>query len=204
MNFSKFFSNLQESPWYREFLNPVIDEIEENNGSLLDIGTGSGKLIQILYEEKNIECTGVDTNSEMLKEAKNKLKNTTITLLKIEANKKLPFKNNSFNYITICNVLFHLDKEGIDFLMKESQRILKDKGKIIVLTPTGSSGILKLTQKYFSFKNLGIYIWYFATKKRSKTWKNNHYLKQYTAQNIITYQTQTPMNGFAQLELLNP
>lgn len=52
MKFSKFFSNIQEKPWYRQFLNPVISEIEQE-GKLLDIGTGSGKLLQILATEKN-------------------------------------------------------------------------------------------------------------------------------------------------------
>ena len=51
MKFSKFFSNLQEAPWYRQFLNPVIDEINDNS-KLLDIGTGSGKMMEILISEK--------------------------------------------------------------------------------------------------------------------------------------------------------
>jgi hypothetical protein len=41
MSFSTFFSTLQEAPWYRSFINPVIDEIN-TSGKLLDIGTGSG------------------------------------------------------------------------------------------------------------------------------------------------------------------
>ncbi len=69
MKFSKFFSNIQEAPWYRSFLNPVINEIGVE-GKVLDIGTGSGKLIQILSTENALDCTGVDTNSEMLDEAK--------------------------------------------------------------------------------------------------------------------------------------
>jgi ubiquinone/menaquinone biosynthesis C-methylase UbiE len=51
MSFSSFFSNLQEAPWYRSFLNPVINEINDDT-TLLDIGTGSGKMIQILSNEK--------------------------------------------------------------------------------------------------------------------------------------------------------
>jgi len=109
MKFSKFFSNIQETPWYRSFLNPVINEIRRE-GKLLDIGTGSGKLIQIISKEKHINCIGVDTNSEMLKEAKIKLKGTNTRLLKIKANTKLPFNDNSFSYVTICSVLFHLKK----------------------------------------------------------------------------------------------
>jgi len=174
MKFSKFFSNIQETTWYRSFLNPVINEIDRK-GKLLDIGTGSGKLIQILSDEKNINCIGVDTNQEMLDEAKIKLKGTNTSLLKIEANTKLPFNDNNFSYVTICSVLFHLKKEDIDFILNDIQRILEKNGKIIVLTPTGKGSLFKLTKIYFSLKNLSIYVWFYATKNRAKLWTNNNY-----------------------------
>jgi len=202
MKFSKFFSNLQEAPWYRDFLNPVIDEIRIK-GRLLDIGTGSGKLIQILSNEKGVNCIGVDTNSDMLNEAKIKLKNENIQLTKIEANQKLPFENNSFDYITICSVLFNLKKEDIDSMLKNAQELLKDNGEIIVLTPTGKGNILKLSKNYLSFKNLGIYIWYSMTKNRAKLWTTNNYLKQYTLKKKLKYKSKMVMNGFAQLEILS-
>lgn len=201
MEFSKFFSNIQEKSWYRSFLNPVINEIG-TEGKLLDIGTGSGKLIQIVSNEKNIDCIGVDTNSEMLEEAKIKLKGTNTSLLKIKANTKLPLNDYSFRVVTICSVLFHLKKEDIDFMLNDVQRILEKNGKIIVLTPTGNGNLFKLTKKYFSFKNTSIYIWFYATKNRAKLWKNNNYLKEYAYVNNLKYNSKTVMNGFAQLEVI--
>jgi len=201
MNFSKFFSNIQEAPWYRSFLNPVINEVS-TEGKLLDIGTGSGKLIQILSNEKDIECVGVDTNAEMLNEAKIKLKKTNVKLIKIEPNKTFNFENGSFNYITICNVLFHLKEGQIDFILNDAQRLLKKDGKIIVLTPTGNGNILTLTKNYFSIKNYGINIWFYATKNRAKLWMNNNYLKLYATKNNLNYKSEIVMNGFAQLEII--
>jgi len=201
MGFSMFFSNLQETSWYRAFLNPVIDEIGAE-GKLLDIGTGSGKLIQILSSEKGVNCTGVDTSEEMLEEAGIKLKGTNVSLLKIEPNEKLPFNDSSFNYITICNVLFHLSKESIDFLLKEAQRVLQKGGKIIVLTPSGKGNILKLSKNYFSMGNSSIYIWYYATKNRARLWSKGQYLKQYSIENELDYQSTSTMHGFAQLEII--
>ncbi|MEE9349938.1 MAG: methyltransferase domain-containing protein [Flavobacteriaceae bacterium] len=202
MNFSKFFSNLQEAPWYRDFLNPVIDEAG-NSGKLLDIGTGSGKLIQILSVEKNIECIGVDTNNEMLKEAKVKLNNESIQLVKIETNQKLPFENNSFDCITICSVLFHLKNEDIDLMLKDAQGLLKENGKIVILTPTGKGNILNLSKSYFSIKNLGIYVWYSATKNRAKIWTATKYLEEYASKNKLKYKSKIVMSDFAQLEILS-
>jgi len=201
MNFSRFFSKIQETHWYRSFLNPVINEIG-TKGELLDIGTGSGKLIQIVSNEKGIKCIGVDTNTEMLEQAKLKLKGTEVSVLQIEADEKLPFENKRFKYITICSVLFHLEKESLDVMLKDAQRVLKKEGKIIILTPTGKGNVLTLSRYYFSLKNLSIYIWFFATRNRAKAWANNKYLTQYANENKLQYKSQIVMNGLAQLEIL--
>jgi len=201
MSFSTFFSRIQEAPWYRVFLNPVINEIG-TKGRLLDIGTGSGKMIQILSTENGIDCVGVDTNSDMLAEAEKKLSNIKAELIKISPNEKLPFDNNSFDYVTICSLLFHLKEEEIDRLLDDSLGLLKKNGKIIILTPTGEGNVLKLTKHFFSFKNRSVYIWYRSTKKRAKIWNKTNYLKEYTSKNNLQYQSQTVMNGFAQLEVI--
>jgi len=201
MKFSKIFSTIQEAPWYRSFLNPVINEIG-TKGKLLDIGTGSGKLMQILGNEKGMDCTGVDTDSGMLDEAKKKLRNTNAELIEIAPNAKLPFENNSFDYITICSVLFHLKKEAIDNMLKDSLRLLKKEGKIIILTPTGKGNIMKLTKHFFSLKNRSVYIWYQATKSRSQLWTIENYLAEYALKHNLKYKRELVMNGFAQLEII--
>ena len=201
MKFSKFFSGIQEAPWYRSFLNPVIKEIN-TKGKLLDIGTGSGKLIQILSIENDMDCTGVDTDTQMLAEAKKKLRNINTELIEITPNAKLPFENNSFEYITICSVLFHLKKEDLDNMLKDSLQLLKKKGMIIILTPTGKGNILKLTKHFFSFKNRSVYIWYRATKNRARLWTDENYLKEYTVKHNLNYKREIVMNGFAQVEII--
>jgi ubiquinone/menaquinone biosynthesis C-methylase UbiE len=202
MKFSKFFSSLQEAPWYRSFLNPVIDEIG-TKGRLLDIGTGSGKLIQILSTENGVDCIGVDTDADMLIEAKKKLENLNVELVEIQPDTKLPFENNSFDYITICSVLFHLSEDSIDEMLKDSLQLLKEDGEIIILTPTGKENIWKLTKHFFSLKNRGVYIWYRATKKRALRWTAENYLAEYAARHELKYKRDVVMHGFAQLEVLN-
>jgi ubiquinone/menaquinone biosynthesis C-methylase UbiE len=201
MKFSKFFSNLQEAPWYRSFLNPVIDEIG-TKGKLLDIGTGSGKLIQILSAENGVDCTGVDTDADMLIEAKKKLENLNVELVEILPDTKLPFENNSFDYITICSVLFHLSKDSIDEMLRDSLQLLKEKGKIIILTPTGEKNILKLTKHFFSIRNRGVYIWYRATKNRALHWSTENHLAKYATRHKLRYKREVVMHGFAQIEVL--
>ena len=202
MHFSKFFASLQEAPWYRSFLIPVINEID-NNSHLLDIGTGSGKMLEILSTEKVVSCVGTDTSTDMLKEAEEKLKNTDVKLRLVVPEEVFHFEKNSFDYVSICSVLFHLKKEDIDNMLKDSLSLLKENGKIIILTPTGKGNILKLTKHYFSLKNIGIYIWYRATKRRARLWTNENYLSEYTSKNDLNYKREIVMNGFAQLEIIN-
>lgn len=202
MKFSKFFSGLQEEPWYRQFLNPVLDEIKSNT-QLLDIGTGSGKMLEILYNEKNVKSVGTDTSADMLKEAEMKLKNTNTELHLIKAGNTLPFDKNNFDYVTICSVLFHMKENEIDAMLSDSLNVLNENGQIIVLTPTGGGSILKLTQHYFSVKNKGAFIWYCSTKPRAKQWTAKMYLADYANKNNLKYQREIVMNGFAQLEIIN-
>jgi len=202
MNFSKFFSNIQEANWYRQFLNPVIENIEPNS-KLLDIGTGSGKLLKILTQEKDVDCTGIDTSQSMLDEAKIKLsKFPNIKLLLIKSNEQLGFNDKSFNNVSICNVLFHLNDDSIDELLSESIRVLKENGKIIILTPSGKKGILHLIKNYLSFDNWGILVWYNATKGKAKEWTTNNYLQKYCKSNNLKYEKELTLNGYAQLEMI--
>jgi ubiquinone/menaquinone biosynthesis C-methylase UbiE len=202
MKFSKFFSNLQEAPWYRKFLDPVIHEIKPDS-SLLDIGTGSGKMLEILYHEKSVTGVGTDTNADMLQEAEAKLKNTNAKLHLVNAGEKLPFKKESFDYVSICSVLFHMKENEIDDMLMDSLQVLKDDGKIIILTPTGKGNLITLSRHYFSLKNKGIYVWYRATKNRATLWSKNQYLKEFASKNKLKYESRIVMHGFAQLEIIN-
>jgi methionine biosynthesis protein MetW len=202
MNFSLFFSNLQEAPWYRQFLNPVLAEIGRGS-RILDIGTGSGKMLQLLYNEKQVTGVGIDTEQSMLDEAKKKLINTPIELHQIDAGENYPFENESFDIVTICNVLFNLkETESVDEILSESLRVLKENGKIIVLTPTGKNGFINLTRHFFSFKNKGIYVWYKATKQSAKKWTQEQYLKKYSSKKNLAYKKNRTLKGFAQIETI--
>lgn len=201
MSFSSFFSKVQEAPWYKLFLDPVINEVRENS-KLLDVGTGTGKMIKIIAQEKNALCIGIDTSFSMLEEAKRKLEYTNAELILVHSNEQFPFEPKSFDYVTICNVLFNLPDRAVDFIIDEALRTLKREGKIIVLTPTGKGDFLKLTKNFFSIENLSIYIWYYATKRRANNWNNQQYLHSYSAIRNLDYHQIITLHGFAQLEVL--
>lgn len=203
MSFSSFFSKLQESPWYDQFLTPVVDMVS-NEAHILDIGTGSGKMLQILSQRKNVTGVGIDTDTLMLEEAQKKLLNLPMRLQHLEAGKNYPFEDKHFDIVTICNVLFNVkEKPGINQILSESLRVLKPNGKLIILTPTGGGNVLKLSRHFFSLKNKGIYTWYHSTKRSALRWTKEQYLLQYSEQKDLTYTRTETLHGFAQLETLS-
>jgi ubiquinone/menaquinone biosynthesis C-methylase UbiE len=178
LKFSRFFSHVQEAGWYAEFLSSVVDSVPENC-KILDIGTGSGKLLQMLSQQKSVKGVGVDTSEEMLMEAGKKLAGTDARLEKTALGEKLPFSDNSFDCITICNVLFNMDRPSGLFLMEEARRVVRPDGKIVILSPSGTGGTGKLTRYFLSPRNWSMYIWYNATASRARAWSINNYLPEF-------------------------
>lgn len=92
-------------------------------GGVLELGCSSGHLTKHLGT-----VTAIDTSKAMLKQAK--LKNPKAKVLKADMF-RLPFKDNSFKKVVTMRVWNHLDKEGLSKAIKESRRVLKNKGVLI-------------------------------------------------------------------------
>ena len=96
--------------------------------SILDVGTGTGDFITVLKKVfPSSSITGVDPNSESLKEAKRKFPLETFIELSGE---RLEFFDSSFDVASISMALHHLP--DIQKTLKEMQRVIKPGGWIIV------------------------------------------------------------------------
>ena len=106
-------------------------------GKLLDYACGGGcNAIHLLKCGYNVY--GIDVNSNSLnlfkKSAKKnkKIKKPQLFLLKKNA-ERLPFGDNTFDYIIAMSVISLLgSKNKINYLFTEFKRVLKPKGKIII------------------------------------------------------------------------
>lgn len=103
---------------------------------VLDVGGGSGHLLNSIITETNIKQA---YNCEFIPQAFKKQVNETITLVGGDA-LALPFKDNVFDYVVIQNVLHHLvdrtRKQSIKLASRaisELKRVAKDGGCIIIL-----------------------------------------------------------------------
>ena len=99
---------------------------------LLDIGCGTGYLINMLSKESDGIFYGIDISTEMLNQARAKnIKNATFVEGRSD---EIPFDENEFDIVT-CSQSFHHYPET-DKPMQEAKRVLK-KGGLYIISDTG-------------------------------------------------------------------
>jgi len=129
--------NLKTSLYYDKIKNYIPKFEKEFNFNLtnyLDIGCGDcivteklGKLLGL--KSKNIY--GVDFNE--FSEQQYKINNNINFTILQKNYKKLPYNDNSISFITLINVLHHVD--NLDILLSEIKRILKPSGILMIIEP---------------------------------------------------------------------
>jgi SAM-dependent methyltransferase len=110
-------------------------------GRILDIGCGSYPyfLAHTTFKEK-FAVDQLPMSTEIA--TRNRIEFHTLNL-NLEPN--LPFEDNFFSIVTLLAVVEHLNPNSMALLFKESHRILKPGGMVILTTPAAwSDGLLKL------------------------------------------------------------
>lgn len=126
-------SNEIEEPLLEPFLRKmrtkkVLSILKKyKNIKLLDIGCGRHYELLKAAESYIDEGYGIDCKVPDIHIGKLKTK-------KIKILKKLPFKDKTFDFVTMLAFLEHLDKPLI--IIKEIERILKPKGKLLITVPS--------------------------------------------------------------------
>src|SRR3989344_1575796 len=154
-------NNFRQKPSEKEVFN-----LDWKKGILLDIGCGN---CRNLLPFKHLELYGADFSSEMLKQAKkycNK-NNLKVNLQKADM-RKIPFKDNFFDYCLCLASLHHLNKGDADKSLKEIYRILKKEGQCLI----------SVLNKYlrFIFKKKETYL---SWKRKDKVYQRYYYLYNY-------------------------
>jgi ubiquinone/menaquinone biosynthesis C-methylase UbiE len=99
------------------------------NDKILEIGCGTERLT-IPIAKKCRKIVGVDFSEAMLNVAKRKAKSyKNIELLKLDASKKLPFDESSFDKVACPLVLNHI--KDIDAFFYRVHRVLKRRGILV-------------------------------------------------------------------------
>jgi SAM-dependent methyltransferase len=198
LNFSSFFSMVQETPWYTVFLTSILSEIEAGE-KVLDIGTGPGKFIQLLQANNKAFGVGVDTSDEMIREAKRKNNGNPAQFLQTFPGRELPFREASFDTVCISNLLFHLRPEDQNFILLESLRIAQPGGRIFILHPGTARHPWEAIVKapHWSFA-----LWYCMTYRKSRIYERSDFIRTFARQHGLTLTSQEVFNRFGRLSTL--
>jgi SAM-dependent methyltransferase len=123
--------------WYRimHFLSieAVTRHFKSKDVSIVDLGCGTGGMIQSLQENGYLNIEGVDLSEEAIKFAKNK----KLDVVKGDLNDFTSFKLSQEKYdVVICNdVLIYMENEQIVTFLRQVNSILDEHGIIIINVP---------------------------------------------------------------------
>ncbi len=117
---AKEWNRLRQKP--TEFAISLANEWQQ--GKILDIGCGNARNLKP-FLEKGFECYGIDSSKELIKIAKERIKEAKLTQASAT---NLPFPNESFDYIICLAVLHHLKPKDHEKVLNEIKRVLKPEG----------------------------------------------------------------------------
>ncbi|MCF6357359.1 MAG: class I SAM-dependent methyltransferase [Draconibacterium sp.] len=139
---------------------------------VLDVGTGSGNFLAVLKSAcPDADITGIDPNSESLKEAAEKFPEVRLKKMSAE-NIELP--ENYFDVTSISMALHHLsDVEGA---LKEMKRVTKPNGWIIV-SELFSDNLNRAQEVHKMYHHFGSRIDRILGVSHNKSFKKNDILK---------------------------
>jgi ubiquinone/menaquinone biosynthesis C-methylase UbiE len=109
--------------------------------SVLDVGCGTGSLAMIAKERvgPSGRVSGIDASPEMISRARKRARragaDVTFETAVVEA---LPFPNASFDAVVSTVMMHHLPDEARHQCLSEIRRVLKPRGRLIVIDFGGS------------------------------------------------------------------
>lgn len=120
---AEHFDKTRNRPW-----KEVENFLKNTSGKTIDIGCGNGRHSEIaVKKDHKIVC--LDASLNLLNITKNKLRKKADFVR--SGIKKMPFKERSFENAVYIAAIHHLKKGRVKSL-KETNRILKKKGKLII------------------------------------------------------------------------
>jgi SAM-dependent methyltransferase len=114
---------------WRQAFEALVELGDLRGRRVLDIGCGTGRLLEALVEKAHAKAWGVDASSEMVAIARETLP-AGVGIRRAEA-EQLPFRDAWFDRVTMSLVLHLLDGPRA---LAEARRVLPDDGRIAIST----------------------------------------------------------------------
>jgi 2-polyprenyl-3-methyl-5-hydroxy-6-metoxy-1,4-benzoquinol methylase len=139
--------------WHYHKFKRIIDSFEEQGGAILDIGCFAGTFLGMIPEYVFNKQVGIDILEEQVKYASQKYGKSYRNFYHYQVFNKAEFiANNTFDCITIIEVIEHLSTSEIEALLNFAHQKLKAGGKLILTTPNYTSAwpVIELMLNRFS------------------------------------------------------
>jgi len=115
----------------KEVIKAILKYKGRKVNSILDVGCADGKMLEFLLKELKVhDYKGVDFDQKLINLANEDIKKH----LEVGNALNLRFKDNNFDVLISTAVIEHL--ENPEKFLKESYRVLKEGGIIILTTPS--------------------------------------------------------------------
>ncbi|MBN1294177.1 MAG: methyltransferase domain-containing protein [Candidatus Latescibacteria bacterium] len=154
MSYYKLLSNEKPFDSLINFFEFLQSRIEIVNEKVLDIGCGFG-IHSIILSGYNNDVIGIDAADHRITEGQKFLSLINRNLYKVNIIKgpayPLPFDNNTFDLVYCNEFVSHV--YGLHNMLKESYRVLKDNGRILVLD-CDRRNLFSLKQLYFDLPKM--------------------------------------------------
>jgi ubiquinone/menaquinone biosynthesis C-methylase UbiE len=124
--------NLAQYGQYKKDIFTKLNFPFEKGKSLLDVGCGDGSDVIIFQKEYALNVSAIDVYTH------DNIKNIKNLEFKQAGIYNIPYKDNSFDYIFLHDVLHHIDEENQSYEkhiqgLAELLRVVKPGGKIIIV-----------------------------------------------------------------------
>jgi len=123
----------------------LLEKYANYGKTLLDVGCGKGEFLTIA-KDRGWKVFGIEPSKNLADYAVQKYK-LDIKTTSIE---KAGFNSSFFDAVTLNMVLEHIDEPNS--VLREVNRVLKDKGILLIEVPNTDSLMLKLATAYFRLK----------------------------------------------------
>ena len=157
---TKYDSGLEgylSQPFYKLVLSSFQNR---DSTAVLDVGCGTGALLQLIDKHNNITGYGIDAERNMVSVARKKLPHMKFVKARCE---DMPFSAESFDAITVCMAFHHFsNRKGF---AKEAARVLR-KGGLLYIAELNLPELVR-TPLNLLFKTLGVNGKFFSAQEIS-------------------------------------
>lgn len=137
---------------HQGFIDPLIFGFVGSwkNLSVLDAGCGNGYLVSKLAPLAK-RVVGIDASRKLLDFASKQVSRSNVSFQLTDITKKLPFADSNFDVVVANMILQYLPE--LDTFAKESARVLKKHGKLIIIIDHPAHALFLRAQELIGKKN---------------------------------------------------